>query len=366
MLYRRTYLESRMSLADSGQRVTDINVRDPITALWVEFRCANGATDNIKNLMADCITGIEVIDGAKVLYSLDGYEALALASYQLGRMPDQLVSELGGVTQNLSVPILFGRYEGDTELAFDPTKFTNPQVRITWNLATIQAVGAAGFATAGLVVTIMAIVMEGAPAPRAMLMHKEHYTYTTVAGVEYVDLPTDYPYRGLLFRGDLTAYALYGVVNNLKLNCDAGKYIPVDMRMTDLIRYLSMSHSAFGYEHQFHVANGTTIYFITKYGEKVSFTCQDTNDEVFKYADGAKGEGALAVYKAGSADTNKVNVYAAVWGYTPFRCLYVPFGRQDMPGDWFPAPTFKNIRLEATGAVASGTGYVCLSQEYAY
>ena len=128
MLYRRTYLESRTSLGNSGQRVTDINVRDPITALWVEFRCANGATDNVANLLSQCVSAIEVIDGAKVLYSLDGCEALALSAYHLGRLPDQLVSEWGGVTQNLSIVIPFGRYEGDTELSFDPTRFVNPQV----------------------------------------------------------------------------------------------------------------------------------------------------------------------------------------------------------------------------------------------
>ena len=366
MLYRNTYLESLVSLANSGERTVDINIVDPITALFLEFRCANGATDNVKNPLVDCVSAIEVVDGSRVIYSLDGAEALALATYQMVHMPDLLVSELGGVTQNLVLPVFFGRYEGDTEFSFDPKRFINPQLRIKWNIATNTAAGATGFADAGLQFTALAKVMEGAPAPAKVLVNKEHYTYTTAAGVEYVDLPVDYPYRGLLFRGDLTAYNLFGVVNNLKLNCDAGKFIPFDMRMTDLMRSLSFVYPEFMYRHHFHVADGTTIYFLLKYGERPSFVCQNTDDTVFRYADLAKGEGALAIDSAGVAQTNKVNVYTHCVGGSPMRTVYVPFGRQEVEADWFPAPTFKSIRLEATGAVASGTGYVCLSQVYSY
>lgn len=366
MLYRQTYLESRTVLGDSGERTTDVNVLDPITVLGVEFRCANGATSNIKNLMADCISAIEVIDGSDVLYSLDGHEALGLVCPQLNRMPDQLVDEFPGITQNLLVPLMFGRYVGDTELSFDPTRFKNPQVRIKWNLATNQAVGASGFATGGLRYTLLAHVMEGAPAPRGFLMHKQHYTYTTAAGVEYIDLPNDYPYRGLLFRGDLAAYALYSVVSSLKLNCDANKYVPFDMRMTDLMRANSMLYGPYSYHHALYVSDDTTVYFILKYDERVGFTMYTIDDTVIRYINDSKGEGKLYMDSAGSAETSDQVVKAAISGYSPFRTIYIPFGRQDDPADWFPAPQFRSVRLEATGAVAAGTGYVCLSQERAY
>lgn len=366
MLYRKTYLESRTVLANAGERTTDVNVLDPVTVLGVEFRCANGATSNIANLMADCIEAIEVIDGSNVLYSLDGHEALAMACPQLGRMPDQLVSETPLVTQNLLVPIMFGRYVGDTELSFDPTRFKNPQVRIKWNLATNQAVGTAGFATGGLRYTLLAHVMEGAPAPRGFLMHKQHYTYTTAAGVEYIDLPNDYPYRGLLLRGDLAAYALYSVISRLKLNCDAGKFVPFDMRMTDLMRANSMLYGPYSYQHGLYVSDDTTVFFILKYDERLAFTMYSLDDCVFRYTNESMGEGKLYVDSTGSAETTDYVVKAAVSGYSPFRTIYLPFGRQDDPADWFPAPQFGSVRLEATGAVAAGTGYVCLSQERAY
>lgn len=366
MLYRRVYLENRTPLQDSGQRVTDINLRDPITAFWIQFRATNGAIDNLANLLADCVTGIEVIDGAKVLYSLDGAEALALACYQLGRVPSQLVTELPGVTQSLAVPLMFGRYEGDTELAFDPTKFVNPQVRITWNLAAIRAVGVLGFVTLSMAVSVVAIVMEGAPAPRAMLMHKEHYSYVTAAGIEYVDLPTDYPYRGMLYRADLAARNLPAVVSNLRVTCDAGKYLPLDMRTTDLIAQLSNTHEKFSYQHLFHPVNGTTCFMIMKYLEDVALTCQNANDITYRYTNLAVGEGVLNQWIAGVADVNATNMYAMVRGYSPFRTVYIPFGRQDTPGDWFPVGTFRSVRLEATGAIAAANAFVCLSQEYPY
>ena len=89
MLHRFTYLEKDVALGNSGEKTVNINVRDPITALWLEMRCANGTTRNQYYPLHRCVTDIEVIDGSDVLYSLDGYQAWAVACADLGFAPLQ-------------------------------------------------------------------------------------------------------------------------------------------------------------------------------------------------------------------------------------------------------------------------------------
>lgn len=361
MLYRHHYLQSRYTLGDSGTLVFDINIQDPISALMFEFRATNGATSNKAVTMADCVSAIEVIDGSDVLLSLTGHEAFALAAYLWKNIPYQLISEIPGNIQNLAVLLPFGRFLGDQQYALDPKKFVNPQVRVKWNLAAIRAVGATGFVTATGALTVVAMVQEGGSAPIGFISHKEIYTYTTGTGKEYIDIPADAPIRGILFRADLAAYAISGVVNNLKLNCDAGKFIAFDMRMTDLVRYLAANHPPFLYKHYLALAGGDTAYLVLKQDEGVNFT-GEVADEVINYTNNGYGEGVVTVYVAGSTSAGIRNIVANVQGYCPYRSLYLPFGDPQNPSDWFPAQSYKRIQIEAQGAVASGSAAVVLSQ----
>lgn len=365
MNYRYQYLQNRKTLADSGTEIFDLNISDPLSALWVEVRCTNGATSNQANLVADCVSDIEIIDGSDVLCSIDGAEALALSQALLKATPYQLVSEVASNVQNLSVLIPFGRFIGDPQWALDPARFRNLQCRVKWNFATTRAVAATAFATGTGTLTVVAVLMEGAPRPEGFLMHKEFYQYTTAAGIEYMDLPVDWPYRSILFRANLAAYQIFGVVNNLKVTCDAGKFIPLDMRMSDLVRLQSMWVPPFEYKHCFFCTSADTIYVIPKQDESLGLV-PDTGDTTLAYNNDGKGEGAIVMTTGGSADTADKMFTAFVNGYCPFRSVYLPFGRENDPTDWFNAAAFKSVRLEATGAVASGTGYLVISQARRY
>lgn len=366
MFLRKTYLQSRLSLPDSGEHTTDIAMREPITNLWVEFRCRNGATKNQNVTMADCISAIEVIDGSEVLFSLDGYMALALTANYHNCLPNQLVTELANTYQNLSVWIPFGRFVGDPTFAFDPTRYINPQIRVKWNLAAVQAVGANGFKTGDLSLTIVANVMEGGSSPSHVLMIKEIYSYVTAAGIEYIDLPTDYPYKALLFRADLAATAIYATVNNLKLQVNQEQFIPFNMRMTDLIRYQSAVEPLLHMDHVFFACDADVLQFILRYCETPIFISGSQDDTVYWYSGLGRGEGAIHVDHAAAAEGADSIIVAHVSGYCIHDCVWVNFGRQDEPGDYFPAPDFRSVRLEATGAVAAGKAFVALVQARPY
>lgn len=366
MLYRFNYLQKDLSLDNSGEKTVDIRSRSPITALWVELRADNGASYNHHNPVHDCVTDIEIIDGANVIYSLNGYQALALTCANLGHMPNQKFSALGGDPQSLNIPIMFGRYLGDKEYALDPTKFVNPQLRIKWDLATTNAVGATGFADGGATLTVIAEVMEDAPAPRALLMSKEHYTWTSAVGTEYIDLPTDYPYKGLFFRGFLNAYHPYGVISNLKINCDGGAYVPMDVGVEDLLYLMMLRQPRLSYRISDHLQNDDTFYSYLKELEDVMMISEQEPDYVMSYINYEYGSQTVYVYNAGTPRVGYVNIGAHVHGYCPFGYIYVPFGDPKDRSDWFPAQNFDSIRLEALGVVAAGSCAVGVVQERPY
>lgn len=363
MIFRRAYLENRSVLGDSGEKMTDISLRDPITCLWLEFRVSNSTTNNQANSVAANIDAIEILDGSKVLYSMDGQEALAWSAYYLGRIPNQLVDEYLSQTQNLSIIIPFGRFYGDTRYAFDPKRFVNPQVRVKWNLANVNAVGVTGFSTGTARLTVIADIMQGAPAPQGMFLVKEHYTSAGASsGVDYIDLPTDLPYLGLLIQAKKAGYAPYGVVSNVKLSCDQGAVVVQDMRMTDTIRYMSQFYGPFSYRHWFYLTSGDTMRTLFYYEETLGIVPENVNDSVVRYEGAGHGQGTLYLYTAGSVETADKILPAQVDGYCPYGIVALPFGDMKNPDLAFNAQDYRSVRLELTQAAASSTIAVALAQ----
>lgn len=367
MLNRRTYIADNQGLGDAGTMTFDINVQDPVTALWLKFQLTNGATENIFNTLAPCISVIEVIDGADVLWSLTGAKAMALACKQLGFMPRQEVSELGGAVVSFTVPVMFGRYFGDTEYSFDPTRFTNPQLRITWNLNTVRAVALTAFATGTLQVSIVAHVMAGAPTPSHFLMAKEAYSWPSVAaGTEFIDLPTDYPYRAMIFRGVLIHNPWHWMWDQIRLNCDGGKFIAMNERGWDLENQLTMMIERLHYKHAYRVWNGATMHSILGELEVPTLQSFGTADMVIEYSSTGAGTGTTTVLTGGVAQAAHVNAEAEVFGWNPYDCVIMPFGRADVPADWFPATTFQGIRLEVRAGVNAALMSLAIVQDRTY
>jgi len=363
MLHRYTYLEKDLVLADAGEKTVDITVRDPVTCIWVEVRNVNGASYNHHNPVHASISSIELIDGSDVIYSLDGYQAWALACANLGFAPLQKFSALGGDVQSMAIPIMFGRKFGDTQFALDPTRFRNLQLRVKYDFGTASATT---FVTLNGTLTVIAEVMEGAPAPSALLMAKEQYTWTSAVGTEYIALPTNQPYRGLMYRSHLDAYHPFGIVSTLKMSCDAGKYTPIDLDVEDLLFLQMLKQPKLNYRISDHLQNGSTFYSYLEELEDVSMNVEQVGyDTTVGYCNYEYGSRLVVMYTAGSA-AGYVNIGAHVHGFCPFGYIYIPFGDQAEPSDWFPAPVFGSIRLEAKGIVASGACNLVLVQERPY
>jgi len=347
---RVSYIADRAVLLDSGVQVFDVNVNTPITSIWCLFEATNGATSNVANNLAQCIQAIELIDGSEVLYSLPGDMALALAAYQKRDFPYQGFTELPGNPWELNIPLYFGRWLDDESLAFDPTHFSNPQVRIRWNLAAVRAVGATGFVTGSMRVSLIAELLEGIAAPVGMLMSKVWQTWVTAVGAtQYTPLPVDYPYRSMTVQAYLTGHTLDDVIDRWKIDCDNNKYVPIDELVLHSLFRLRNDGQSFHYRHVFHVGDTMTIYPVLKYEESVALQSEDLTDVVYQYNNFGMGEGAVRVFRAGVAFGAHTNCGAGITGTAPFSCIHYNFGEDSDPNTWFNPTLYKSVRSEIRG-----------------
>ena len=364
MRYRHAYIEKDKVLADSGTEVIDIRVKDPITEFIIQVYATNYGARNIQSPIARCVSKIELVDGSDVLFSLNGHQTIALAFYDAGIMPARKIAEFPGYSQVDHFPIRFGRFSGDPVLAFDPTKFTNPQLKITWDLATVNTIDSDGFiADSGRLTVIAKIMEEPAAAPTGFLMNKEHYSFTTAgSGDETIDLPTDYPYRKLLVRPYKTLTEITSVITDLKLSIDQGKFVPFDLASMDLSRMM---------EDWFGVARG-----------KIAFSCDsgDTRElwmdmeiNAWAIADEAQFwmfavQNAWAGHCTIHSYFHDGNTVDGVYGLLCYnaRCVEssfcYPFGRQDLIEEAFQAPDFGSVRLVLTQDTADAAASVVLQQ----
>ena len=142
MRWRDVVLRENHTLADSGTTILDINIVDPITALFIKIENQNGATSCQNVRPHEDIDKIELVDGSEVIFSMSMLEAMALNFYETGRLPYFKWDEGAAAAQYDTCLLLFGRYLGDKLLYLDPKKYKNLQLKITHSF-TIS--GTAGF-----------------------------------------------------------------------------------------------------------------------------------------------------------------------------------------------------------------------------
>lgn len=366
MLRRLTYLEAARPLADSGTLVTEVTIRDPITVLWIFFSAVNGTTSNRNNTLAENITRFEIVDGGNTLFSLSGIE-LASLYWQLGNgLNGNRINELGAASQTLAVPLLFGRYAGDDEFAFDPAKYKNPQIRLQWNLASVNAVGNTGFASGSAKITLLADVMEGVAAPKGVLVAKRWDSFTSASsGVHITELPADLPIKSLMLRAYKSGSRFDNVVSNVKWTAEGGKHVALDVGSSVLLYYSQHTVPRIEYRAVLVLHNNVTLKVVPK-ADVAGTIGVVSGDTVVGWKDNGVGEGTVSMLTGGVATTTDTECNAEISGIAPYSSVLYNYGDPWIADEWFPASAFANHRLELTQAEADGEVSVVLQQAQPY
>jgi hypothetical protein len=368
MRFRDAVIEYQKTLDNVGTLTKDLDLVDPVTALYLEFQATNEATSNEDNFISDIITKIEIVDGSEVLYSVNEAELEALHFYKLGKVPVLFPSEWPIGSQRHGCYLLFGRYLGDPDFAVDFTKFKNPQLKITSNIAAIRAIGSAvGFATGTIAGTIVAKVMEGMSAPGKYLMAKELLSFTSTSSnsaEERKELPLDYPYRMLMTKHYSEGYDLCEITDKLKLTADADKFIAFDRRVKQLD---AEALSRFGegvITHNIYRATGGVIRGLfqveTQFEFKPNTSTQFTD---FVHTLNFSGNVTLETQAAGGGSAGTRRYWGTEKGHALHATLPIPMGLMDKPETWFDPTPYKKLELVFTSASSAVAGACAIVAE---
>lgn len=361
------YQETQAS--DKTSKTWDLKYTDPLSALYLEFQAVNGSTSNKGNFISDIITNVEIVDGSKPLFQLTQAELEALNFYKTKRAPVLFPSEHPSGTQRHGVDLLFGRKLWDPQFAFDCTKYSNPQLKITWDLGAVRTVSATtAFTTGSLKISAIAKLMAGTSAPPSFLSAREVDLFNMpTSGSHLTQMYTDYPWRMMMLRSFLQLSDINECIDHITLNCDAGSFKPIDNR--DIRQLDAEALAQFGlciFKHDIFQQNLSAFREINNkenFGRWATFG--DTAGIVVNVNYEWSSEGKLdMISNANSAIVADTALTGMECGHAPHATVPIPFGDMEDPSSWFDATAFKRIDLTlyAPSSGAAGVSSVVLEQ----
>lgn len=352
MNYRlATILERETHTADYT-RVIDIDVQDPISRFLVVWEPTTGAVVNAMGHPVLGITKIELVDGSEVLYSLNGAEGHGVDWYHNKQEPANAISYLNGMTSIAIVNMNFGKFLYDPVHAFDPKKFSNPQLKITLD---IDAGGA--FCETGTLTVMAHLFDQKEVSPTGFLMHKEIKSFALANDShEYTDLPTDYPYRKLFIRAQRYGTPPNEQIANVKLSEDVDKKVPLNHSLDQLLQAI-ISQTRPYRETILAPADTSARNMYCTPTVRPHFTAAQWRTTPFSsYESIFEGSGGRFTIKGSAAGPN-TQIHCE--GYCPHGIIEIPFGLQDDPADWYDVTGIGNLKLDITGGSSVGTGQTC-------
>ena len=344
MNYRTTKLLAEKSLTTTGTHTIDLNIKDIISRIIIAWRVSMSGYGMDSYAYRD-ITKIELVDGSDVLHSMNGGENQALCIYDRKCPTMNHGQYVNAASAYTTFGIDFGRFLHDPELALDPSKFRNLQLKITYDVDVMDTGN-----TTGYLEVLADCFDEKMVSPVGFLMAKEHYSWSlSAAGAyEYIDLPTDHPIRKMLIRGYKVSREPWYQVIEARLDEDNEKRIPFDWDLEDYHRIMKgvwtpVEEPFYGYADTsgtYHYYLTPTDYFAVLIGHILGGTVQGAPTGVTPGGD--------VTLNAGTAG----NFHGVARGYLPNHCFEFPFGDPLDMADWYDVTRVGSLRLR----LKSGTG----------
>lgn len=345
MNYRHAVILPETDLGGTDTKVIDNFGVDPISRFTIAFRPVGGSNSAVAHPAAS-ISKIELVDGSDVLFSLTGYQAQAINILRAPKPEPQVIHFFTGGTPQIKFDIDFGRYLWDDQLAFDPQRFKNPQLKITHD----ETAWDASCSSHGMSVHAH-VFDEKSISPMGFLMCKEIKAYTPTSGAfEYTDLPTDYPHRALFIQGFCSGGGLRAIVQEVRLDEENDKRVIIDGDV-DLLRNYLDGFWGDGLDTIIAtIAATSTILYCTPHNH---CTVVGMVDQVDGDVGGKDLSGGKFWVEAEGAGLGNITVR----GKNPHGVMGIPFGIQDQIDDWFDVTQLGKLRLRIKGGPNSSASY---------
>ena len=353
MKYRTTTLLAEENLSTSGTKTIDVNIGDVITALQLQTRITFSTGARLIP-EPDVYSKIELVDGSDTLLSLSGAQIAALSFYEGMKQIDWAATNLTSSTEEGYLRINFGRFLRDPVLAFAPKKFKNPQLKITYNAAAVQAA-----ATPVYLRVIAECFDEKAVSPVGFLQMREFNSYVgSASAYKYIDLPTDLVLRKLYLQTKGFGISHTALLTSVKLDEDNDKRIPFDILTKD---WMNMQLMEFGRCHQYLGAytSGASYPVWGAPCNVENFNCMNASAQNAVQA--TTGTGGKFSF---DASTSTQIVIGALEGSLPYYVHCYPFGDQMDMADWYDVTRIGALRFRVySGASGASCTYNTILQQ---
>jgi len=358
MNYRLATVLEREVHASDTTKIIDITLRDPVSQFIIIHEEYNSASGTPTAHPARCISKIEVVDGSDVIFSLSGVEAQAVDWYHRKVNPACPVFYVPTLYNNQVFVLNFGRTLWDPLFAFDPKKFSNPQLKISIDVDAGGLVPSTGYLT-----VLAKIFDEKSITPVGFLMHKQVKDYALAASAhEYTDLPRDYAIRKLFARIQKYGTGPDYAFDNIKLSEDNDKRIPFNHTISQILNGIVGEQNPLM---ESYICEGWTsptyAYGMMTYWPTYSATIWETTALAVELSVIEGDGGRFRIdHEGGPGNTQVLGR-----GWVPHGAIELAFGVQDDPDDWYDVTKVGNLRLDiksASGMTSSESCQVFVQQ----
>jgi len=362
MNYRLTTIQSTLTLTDNQTDTYDINIKDPISRIVLQLRGTNA--DSVPDgHPAKGLSKIELVDGSDVIFSLTGEQCQATDFYDTGKVPLNVVSYVSANIWTGVFNLNFGRYLWDPQLALDPKKFKNLQLKVTHYVN-----GQAGSSTTNTTSTLAIyahVFDEKQVSPSGFLMNKEVKAYVigSSGSFEYTDMPLDFPYRRITLQGLYVGQDLSTVINAFYLTEDNDKRIVYDVSTSNYMKIAAVEYGKWNEAIVCAITTGTVNFFTAVDYEytiaHMGTVNVNTTFQCTAYPLGGR------FYIEGEGATEGV---VHMGGYAPHGTIPLFLGQPDDMADWYDVRKVGSLvlRLKAGSHGGTSTAKIVVQQYRTY
>jgi len=341
MITREATILAADSHAAKGTKIVPINLVDPVTCILIPYSVTKGAGTTLAHV-STVFSKIEIVDGSDVLMSLSGNQLAGLPLLDGFKPPIQLTNNIASAIDYGNIMINFGRHKYDERLAFDPTRYKNPQIRLTHDLDLVEA------DATDVTFALHALIMENMAAkPIGFLMKKEIKSWTAADNTwEYTNMPLDYPYRKIFLQGLTYGSSVGGHFDRIRLSEDNDKRIPFDTTPGEQIARNAMDYGQV--MESVHGIGYTAVkpaFGSPAWLPQMAVMHAIRNSETFR----------LDVRDGGyfHVEGDNTELYrGVVTGYAPQGLVGFDMGTPDVIENWYDVSKLRSLRLEVYGAGA--------------
>lgn len=367
---------AKSSATTSGTETIDLPETGILSQVDCQVRHKSAYSDNtmLPNYLA--IKKIELlVDGSTVVKSLTARQAMALMWYNGGPFStNNNYMSVGNVNVAYdNFPLYLGRFAGDTKAGLDLARYSNPQLKITWDVSQTSVDGVtydANTTDPSFTYNIMAKIIDGIPAgfTNRYVQSREINAYNPAAsGETTTELPRGYDLKGIMIGSRYKSYAWNAALDHVKLDFDNGKWLPIDMDYENLAQaFKGWFPKPCIYNTWLKHASGDDFDSCMMQVASLSYAGAGSNVYhclwgVFEFP-----IYTMSIYSHdGSENTSATDVFYSVVGWGPMQTLYIPMEQlTDGVTDVVRTTDYGRIDLKIETASASTSDTTRIVAEY--